>query len=477
MPRCRPSVLLPSLLLLLLSAAPAALAAPLRDVVDGNVPGARAPFALAPEDYEVRWVGEPLPGVRVALEPGRLQWLRSAEVLVVPRGRLLVQVEGASGGALLYAGALHPLVQQRGGLQGAIPVALVSGAQNAIALNLRRGGETLHGQLELRLRPDAHLGEERLAVDASCSPFELQLRGLQAEVSAASPEAAATGDLSPSEQPPAMARQGARPLRADSWVSVGCRLVALEGRGERTSSLELTLLWDNVGSVLEVGGVEVPAGEAPVWTLRLPPGTGSVTLEAQGQQLQLDYRAPEHPRLASLGLGVGPYLYHYSAPGVLLDVPVPVLTLYASYALSRSARVVSFAAVTPSSRPFGDIGLYLRTESFTLFDRRLAVAVFLGGHLSVFRDADGALRRFALPQGAEVAWVDALRRGGRLLSGALVYPGIGGRSYYNAWLRWGVGSTFVELNYISVREPLAPGGRISLRTYGVSVGLPLASFL
>jgi hypothetical protein len=443
-PRLLPLLAAAALLLL----APLARAAPpgptVRQLLDGSASGARAPFVLTPEDFEVVWVGEPLPGVSVRLEPGRLQWLRVGEV-VAPRGRLLARATDASGGALLYAGALHPLVARGREVQGALPVVLLSGAHNAVELSLRRGSETLSGRLELRLRPRRPLGEARLVVDASCSPFELQL--------------------------------GARALRPESWAYVGCRLVQLEGENDRTSSLELTLLWDNVGPVLQLGGVEMPEGPEPVWTLRLPPGTGAVALEAEGQQLQLGYSAPEHPRLASLGLGVGPYLYHYTAPGVRLEIPTPMLTLYASYALSRSARVVSFAAVAPSSRPFGDLGLYLRTESFTLFDRRLAVAVFLGGHLSVFRDTDGALARFGLPQGAEIAWVDALRRGGRLLGGALIYPGIGGRSYYNAWLRWGVGSTFVELNYIAVREPLEPGGRISLRTFGLSVGLPVASFL
>ena len=187
--------------------------------------------------------------------------------------------------------------------------------------------------------------------------------------------------------------------------------------------------------------------------------------------------APEYPRLGSLGLGVGPYYYRYSAPGVQLDVPTALLTLYGSYALSRSARLVSFAAVAPSSQPFGDLGLYLRTDSFTLFDRRVGVAVFLGGHVSAFRHGDALLARFGLPQGAELSLTDAFHRGGRLLGGALIYPGFRGRAYYNTWLRWGVGASFVELNYIAVREPLPEGGRISLRTLGVSVGLPLASFL
>ena len=62
----------------------------------------------------------------------------------------------------------------------------------------------------------------------------------------------------------------------------------------------------------------------------------------------------------------------------------------------------------------------------------------------------------------------------------MINPGIGDRSYYNAWLRWGNSKAFIELNYIGWSQTYEIEGaqrEVMLRSFGLSVGIPLIRFL
>jgi hypothetical protein len=292
-------------------------------------------------------------------------------------------------------------------------------------------------------------------VDRSCSPYALDV-------------------LPP---PPAAPPTGAPP--GPAWGYVGCRLQTLEGGAERTTSLELAVLLDGVGQAVSLAGVDAPATSQSLWVLRMPPGSRELVLEpAGGAPVRLRYRAPVSPRRASVGVGVGPYVYSYRAPGVRETTGSPVVTLYGSYGLSSRSRVVGFALLAPAAHPVGDAGLYLRTDSFTLLDQRVGVSVFLGGHVSGFSHERKVRARVGFPQGAEFVWRDVGGRGAQVLGGGLLYPGKD-RTYYNLWLRWGkAGGGFLELNFLLVREPVgADGGHVTMRTFGLAAGVPLASFL
>ena len=435
-------------LLLLVLSLPARAADDLRvaSVLEEGAPGAGAPSDLSPRDFEVRWVGEPLPGVTVTLEAGRLQWLRVGGVVKVPRSRLVVTAEGAGGGTVLYAERLHPLVAHPGGHRAAIPVLLLGGEAHAVELRVRRGEETRVGRVELAFAPRDGAGPG-LRVDRSCSPYALEVKG-----------APLTG----------------------AWGYVGCRLQTLEGAEERTTSLELALLLDGAGGQVQLGGVETPATSPSLWVLRLPPGVGALTVGLPGgASVRLEYKAPVFPRRAFVGVGVGPYAYSYRAPGIRETTGSPVVTLYGSYGLSQRARLVSFALLAPAEHPVGDLGLYLRRESFSLFDQRAQIAVFLGGHLGVFEHAGKLQPRLGLPQGAEFIWNDVGVRGAQVLGGGLLFPGKE-RTYYNLWLRWGRAGGFLELNFLLLREPLGKDGaegHVTMRTFGLAAGVPLATFL
>jgi hypothetical protein len=75
-----------------------------------------------------------------------------------------------------------------------------------------------------------------------------------------------------------------------------------------------------------------------------------------------------------------------------------------------------------------------------------------------------------------VVFRDFLATNPNQTAGAVQYPAIARRSYYNVWLRWGSGAFFGELNFIAWKEPHA-GGASESQSLGISFGTPVARFL
>jgi hypothetical protein len=68
-------------------------------------------------------------------------------------------------------------------------------------------------------------------------------------------------------------------------------------------------------------------------------------------------------------------------------------------------------------------------------------------------------------------------RRNNLTFGAFAYPFAGERSYYNIWVRWGMGPYFGEVNYIKWDEIVRSGTLVGAEMWGLSFGMPLMEFL
>lgn len=402
------------------------------EALSESVPTAFAPAEFRAEDYNVEWEGPAPPGVRASIEPGSLEWVRVSELLVIPRARL--SVEGAAG--QVSCGGFGQALPAR------IPIALISGAASPCTVTV--AGEAAR-KLHVRFQPPTR--GLRAFFDASCSRY-----GVRVEP---------TGD--------------ARPEQAD-WLYVGCRLVSAQSGGSRTSSLEAYLFWDGIGQSIDVAGVPTPATIPSVWALRLAPEPGLVRLKGGNRELTLRYSIPEHLHRAGLAAGIGPYSYIFESSSLSENTAAPILTLYGSYALQDSMRIVAFEALTFNTSLYTDLGLYLSTEYARILDRRVTLNLMLGAHAIGFRSGGEYYFEPGVPQGTEAVLTDAFTRGAELRAGAFVYPNINGNEYYNAWLRWGMSAFFVELNYISWQESLRTGTFYS-RSLGVTLGVPLLQFL
>jgi hypothetical protein len=374
-------------------------------------------------------------------------------VLRLPRGRILVVASDAEAATVSAAGSTQGLARDASGaLSARMLVPLVSGDANPVTVRVTRDGSPLEGELRIRFRPRGGEQAGRVFVDTTCSAW-----GVRAESSGSA---------------------------SDEWMYVGCRVDEAESEGHRTSSLEIVVFWDGVGATIDVDGIATPSRGASVWSIRASSSPGSVSLRAGDHSVMLHYGVPAEPRHGFVGLGIGPYYDSFRDSGIdtqRVQRVEPLATAYGSFGLSPTSRLVAFNATPMRKGAYSDTGLYLQRKTSETLDRRVVFSVFLGAHLLYFQARGKPFFRPSAPQGVEVMVRDAGPRGKNLTLGGLVNPGIGGRSYYNGWLRWGSARLFLELNYIGWNEraidPSTAGDTIDLKSFGVSLGGQLFRFL
>lgn len=408
------------------------------------------PFSFSPTDFEaadfsLQWKGTPIEGVQFRLAKKSLEWVRVAEIFVIPRGRMLLEATGVDRAQLRNAGFAQNLAlnQKTGVASGSMPVALISGDRNLIDLTVVRSGKTQTGQIEVRFKP-THSRHQRVLVDTTCSPYAIDV-------------------------------QSAR-LKEDQWVFLGCRKV--HGFGERhpTATLELYTLWDNASQNVLIDGIATPSASDSLWQLRLHSRPGKVRFASEESEFEVSYRIPERVRIASLGMGLGPYLYRYEGGVEQVDTTIPILTLYGSYFINETMRMVVFDAISFHRSYYSDLGVYLMLEQVRTWDKRLSFRFLLGAHGIAFRYGSSTYTRLNAPQGFELMLFDFLGRTRNLSLGGFLQPDLGHRSYYNLWVRWGSPAFFAEVNYISWSFELYDN-TLKNRSFGISLGWPLFNFL
>jgi hypothetical protein len=415
------------------------------EILSETVSSAFAPGELDVEDFELKWVGNPLPSVNVKLEKNTIEWVRVMAVLTLPRARLSLHAEEVEGGEISNAGFSQPLTIQNGKGSVELPLALISGEKNSILIRIKRGEEVLSGEVQLvfKPRPQMSAPSKRIFIDSSCSPYRLTVESVK--------------ELTPSD-----------------WMNIGCRLVRVYGAEHRTSSLEVFVFWDSMGQTVKIGEVDTPTSSSSILPLRLSSDPGFVSLESQRHRLLLHYAIPKNLHNASLGLGVGPYSLQFQGNGEDEQKLVVIPTLYASYYITESIRFVGFGLLALESHHYLDVGTYIRLEQFRFLDNRLGINFLIGAHSIGFQSQDQYYFLASLPQGFELKYSDAFIKNHNLTLGAFLYPLISGRSYYNVWMRWG-SQLFAEINYIAWQEE--PNSVVfKSSSLGVTLGFPLVSF-
>ncbi len=399
-----------------------------------TLPTAFAPYSILLDWFSLERVGggpADLAGIQLDWVPGSLEWVRVNDVLVVPRARLRVRV--ASGARLEVE---HAGFTQSGSSELLLPVALLSGerAENSLRLRIKEAsGKTREGVFAIRFRAPPAAASGLIGTDASCSRFELAIV----------PE---------------------NPARYTGWIYAGCRLVEVKDLDGSAASLEIHLLWDGV------------PGATALRLIKAGPESGETVVAAGSERVRVSYRLPTRLHHAYLGAGIGPYHVHFDGGDDSTEGLTAMLTLYSAYAFTETMRVVAFDALTFNQYLPTDLGFYFSSEQVRTIDRRLSINLMLGVHFTGFRSRGQYFLLPGAPQGLEVIGYDILKRNHNLVVGAFVYPEIGGKEYYNFWLRWGPPGLFGEFNFISWKEKVNEVPFQS-RSIGVSVGFPLARFL
>lgn len=424
------------------------------ELLSESVPTAFAPGEIKEEDYEIEWVGVPIPNVQLRIGKNTLQWVRVSEMLALPRARLIVEANDIQGGQVSNSGFSQPLqivptqpteqnLQSTG--RAEIPVALVSNEKNIMHISVSRSGQLISGEARLVFKPREKFQSPttRIYLDPSCSPYGLNIESV-------------------------------KEMATSNWIYVGCRMVQVYSESHRTSSLEVFLFWDGVGDKIKIGDTDTPASSTSIWSLRLRAEPGYVAMQSEKQDILLHYHVPDDLHEAALGLGLGPYSFNFYGNNDNSSGIFPVATLYGSYYISEAFRVVGFGAIIGESHIYSDLGLYLRLEYFKFLDRRFTLNLLIGGHAVVFSSQSQLYYTASLPQGFELNFSDCFGRNRTATVGAFIYPLISGNSYYNVWVRWG-GRIFGEINYISW-QAMPNSIPFSSSSLGVSLGFPLIQF-
>jgi hypothetical protein len=414
------------------------------ELLDDVFPTSVAPVSLSEADFEV--IGaEKLPsGARVSLEAGSIQWSRIENRLVLPRVRVRVELPGVEGGRATAWDRSTPFQREANGTwSGEFLLPLVSGTGSRFMVSWTKpGADSVSQTLTLARRSDR---TERFAVDTSCSSSHLSFR----------------------------ARSGANAGRG-AWVGADCRWIREKREGRDLAALDLWLFWDGEDDFLRVNGVKVPAVAPSVFRLELRPESAPLIVTTrEGETYEITYAVPPEMSLGFVGLGLGPYLYRLSGEGTEVSSTAAVITIYGSYQLGESVRLTAFNATTVHRNFSTDTGLYVKTDSFRFFDQRIAVYLMFGANVVGFNFDSGTRFRGGAPQGFEAVVRDFIKPNHSLTAGAFVYPPIDGKSYYNAWLRFGSPKFFGELNYIAIRNRF-DDRPVYTRSAGISVGFPFA---
>lgn len=367
--------------------------------------------------------------------PNSLQWIRDSSNLLVPRARLNISYKSTNGSAPLFYYHDQVFAGEFIEDKSTYHVDLWVNLFNPGKITIKRDGEVIH-QIATRrhhFKEDDQSKEETQLIDYSCAPYDVKLEGLE-----------------------------------DQYLSVGCRLEKLdEGEGLKP---RLVITWSASDALL------VDATLPPYRTVLK--GDSSAVMEvinAEGdlKKVRISAKLPKRIHRLKTAIGFGPYLFEsQSGSRVRPEKWAPAFMIYGKYDLMDTTSLRFFNATVSRGSTFNNGGLYLAYEIANVFDGRVQVIPLLGAQFLTF-DYNSEVperNKIIYPQGFEVVWKHSFGIKNTTMIYGMFISGSDTEPYKNLWLRWGT-RIFGELNYIEWSH-----GSQKVKTYGLSVGLPLFSF-
>lgn len=412
---------------------------------DGSTSNREASFStqfVKLSDYRL----EPASGAATAqfkFEEGSIVWVRVLGDVAVPRARLNIWILTGQSAVVHYAGRSTVFQADGNGLSTSISMLLLPDPANEMELEVSREGQTVREKYRLAYNPTMGEGM-RVFIDPNCAAH-----------------------LVDAKTPPKVKR---------NWAYVSCRYLRYDRDEGSNTAVELSVVWPSSGQTLQVDGIPLMSTGLSYWQFEVPAQNRKVTLRAADVSIDLSYQIPDRWRHGNVFLGIGPYAYKYDGMDDPFEAFYPVPTLYLSYRISESIRLVSFDFMTLGKKFLSDFGVYLQLNYFRLLDDRVVLNLMFGGHAMGYGFRDSLYIDPDFSQGVELVLSHFLVRRMNASLGAFIYPMIRDRYYYNLWLRYGCTSWFFELNYIAWQR-IAQNTPQVFDSYGVSFGFPLFSFL
>ena len=412
-----------------------AISAPLfaaQDISFGPVEIAEKRINLSSNDFNIKFKLETQIAAKAVLKNDSIEWIRTQEILPVPRARLALYIKGEAQDYHLRYDQQSLLTQQKGKYAHAqFYVSLFSEENVQIYKNGKHIG---HVEIEAKKKSGtAHY------IDYSCSRNNITVKGMDEEL-----------------------------------MSLGCRTQRLGSFGNETPMLEI--LWSSANYRL------LDKSKAPylaVFLDKRPVKIKVANRDGEVREIEISASVPKRLHRLNTAIGFGPYAFETtfkedsSSEQESKDSPVaPAFMIYANLKLTQDSSIRGFNAAVWDESIFNNAGIYFANDIALIFDRKLSITTLLGMQSLYFQfdSKQEIINEPIFPQGLEFTYKHAFDIENYIVSGGLFVSPAESIDYQNIWIRWGK-NYFWELNYIYWGKE-----SFSAKMWGLSIGLPVKSF-
>lgn len=410
------------------------------DVSFGRVEVGESRIKLTPKDFQLKVELKKNIKLKTKLVEKSIQWIRVQEVLLTPRARIDISIEGE---AKDYHIRYH---DQSISMQQLIKKSRkIAFTEFYISLFDHSPIEIFHGEklagtilLNAKKRSSnkkAHL------IDYSCSRNNVMIKGLDREL-----------------------------------ISLGCRTHRIGKFGSERPMMEV--LWSSANYRLL--DESLPPYIA-VFLDNYPTRLKVKNKNGEIKEIEISARVPKRLHRLNTAYGLGPYAFNTSFTKdpskkddklTFTEDLAPAFMLYFNLKLNPMNSIRGFDAAVWKRSVFNNAGIYFASDVANILDNKLTITTLLGMQHLHFQFDKGftPISEPIFPQGLEFLYKHAFGVQNYIISGGAFVSPSETIDYQNIWIRWGK-NYFWELNYIYWGKD-----QFDAEMYGVSIGLPFKGF-
>ena len=414
----------------------------------GRVDIGESRINLKARDFKIDLNLKKKANVKVKIIDKSIQWIRVEEVLLTPRARVEIAIEGnAQDYHLNYSGQAILMQQSKLNAHTEFYVSLFDRSPIKIYHSGEHIGDiSFHTKTKKQKNKSlkksmTEINRKTHLIDYSCSRNDIQIKGLDGE-----------------------------------YISLGCRTHRIGKFGSERPMMEI--LWTSANYRL------MDSSQPPYIAVFLD--NYPIKLKVQNhlgeiKEVEISARIPKRLHRLNTAYGFGPYAFHTSFtenPDIKADKLeykediAPAFMLYFNLKLSPMNSIRGFDAAVWKRSSFNNAGVYFASDVANILDGKLTITTLLGMQHLYFKFDKGyeTINEPIFPQGIEFLYKHAFGIKNYIVSGGAFISPSETVDYQNIWIRWGK-NYFWELNYIYWGKDQFDAGM-----YGLSIGLPFKGF-
>jgi hypothetical protein len=379
------------------------------------------------EDFIIKKSPEEIK-IRSYFSKDSIQWVRDNSNLLTPRARLVVYVPKLDHSLTVHYGGQNfiPQIKKKG-----VAVDIWENLFNPGVVEIKNNNISI-GKIEIHTKEKKRISKTKL-IDYSCDPYNLKFEGLD-----------------------------------NQYMSVGCRLESV-GKWNKKRP-RLTVTWSTTDYKIDA---KIPPPYKVVFhekgsaKVKLINDTGNVKV------VTITAHLPKKLHRLKTAIGFGPYKFKtQNDSSIEKNNFAPALMIYGKYDLTSTTSLRLFDAIVKNKSYFNNGGIYLAYELASMLDGRIQILPLIGAQILSYKydKNSGTVNNMIYPQGFEVIWKHSFNYKNLTTVYGMFLSTNEEKPYKNLWIRTGK-KYFWELNYIEWSM-----AQNSVKTYGLSVGIPFMSF-